>query len=182
MDQKLERIFFCRVESRRPNEEALDLLVVRALKGERLHRLHVDLREQRFIHPRHGNRREVRAAFFRSEIKPGDFARRVNRDAAEEKRISIVGERKIVGMEPGDLPRFFAVQRQRPDRRLAVIFRGEKDGLRIRRPGQAADGAIEVDGRVAALAKFALINNERLLVRLETGARHRFPGEVISIR
>jgi len=44
MDQKFERIFPRRIESRRLDHESLHLLVIRAFEGERFQRLHVDLR------------------------------------------------------------------------------------------------------------------------------------------
>ena len=50
MDQKLQRIFLVRIESRRLDHESLHVFVVRAFERERLQRLHVDLRQQRVVH------------------------------------------------------------------------------------------------------------------------------------
>jgi hypothetical protein len=49
MDQKFQRIFLRRIESRRLDHETLHLVVIRALECERLQRLHVDLRQQRVV-------------------------------------------------------------------------------------------------------------------------------------
>ena len=50
VDQKLQRIFLVRIESRRLDEKSLHVFIVRAFERERLHRLHVDLRQQRVVH------------------------------------------------------------------------------------------------------------------------------------
>jgi hypothetical protein len=54
VDQKFERIFLSRIESRRLDHESLHIFVVRAFERERLQRLQVDVREQRVVHVRDG--------------------------------------------------------------------------------------------------------------------------------
>ncbi len=79
MDQKLQRIFLRRIESRRLNYESLHVLVVRALERERLQRLHVDLRQQRVVHVGY----KCRLAIVKSE--PPDFVWGRNGHPCKEK-------------------------------------------------------------------------------------------------
>src|SRR5205085_6080616 len=74
VDQELQRIFFCRIEPGWANDEACDVRVVRAGERERLHRLHVDLREQRVVHVRDGNRSQIRGLWLFGYVQAGDLA------------------------------------------------------------------------------------------------------------
>src|SRR3954454_25397142 len=85
-------------------------------------------------------------------------------------------------MKSRDLLRRFPVQEQHRDRRFAMILSGKKSRLGVRVPRKTADRPVEVNGRVPALAELSLINNQRLLVGFETGASHRSPRDVLSVR
>ena len=81
MDQKFQRIFLVRIESRRLHHESLNVFVVCAFERERFQRLHVDLRQQRVVHV--GDWRTVFACPSGAEIRSPNFVWRGDRHVCE---------------------------------------------------------------------------------------------------
>ena len=105
--------------------------------------------------------------YFVTKITAKKARKKADTAGAKKKRGFVFG-----GVKSRDLLRLFAVHQQQPDWGLAMILGRETNPHRIRRPRHAADGTIEVDRGIPALAELALVKDERLLVGLEPAPRH----------